>query len=62
MSRYTDRRPRNQDQDADDGADLAVAVVARRYGVTKSLAKVICELARIGRSDDRAASSGGKTK
>jgi hypothetical protein len=56
MSRYTDRRPKNQDRDADDGAELAVSVIAARFGLTHSTAKIICELARIGRSDDLPAS------
>jgi len=62
MWRYTDRRPKNQDRDADDGADLAVSIIAARYGLTRTLAKVICEHARIGSSEDRATASGGRAK
>jgi hypothetical protein len=47
-----------ENQDADDGADLAVLLIAARYGLTHSTARVVCELAHIGRNDDRPASGG----
>jgi hypothetical protein len=62
MVRYTDRRLENQVCDADDGAELAVSIIAARYGLTQSLAKTVCELARIGACDDRTTASGGRAK
>jgi hypothetical protein len=57
MFEYNDGPPEgkhNQDRDADDGADLAVFIIAARFGLTHSLARVVCERARIGGCDDRA--------
>ncbi len=58
MSRYTDRRPKNQD--ADDGADLAVLFVAARFHLPMNIARVVAEHAGLGRSDDRTPASGGR--
>ena len=51
MLRHKECRPKNQDHVDDDGADLAVFIIAARYGLTAARAKVVCELARIGRND-----------
>jgi hypothetical protein len=61
MRRYTDRRPKNQDREVDDGADPAVLLIAARFGLSSSLARAVCELAHIGINEDRRATSGGRT-
>jgi hypothetical protein len=60
MLRHKECRPKNQDHVDDDGADLAVFIIAARYGLTPSTARVICEQAHIGRNDDGRPASGGR--
>jgi hypothetical protein len=60
MLRHKECRPRNQDHVDDDGADLAVSIIAARFGLTHSTARVVCELAHIGAGEDRAPASGGR--
>jgi hypothetical protein len=60
MLRHNESRPKNQDRDAVDGADLAVRLIASRFNLPLNIARVVCEQARIGGGDHRP-SSGGRT-
>jgi hypothetical protein len=54
MSRYTDRRPKNQDRDAVDAEDMAIRTLVKKFGVTRSTARVLAHHAGLGASEDRA--------
>jgi hypothetical protein len=46
---------------ADGGADLAVLVIASRFNLAPSLARVIVECAGLGGCGDRRSGSGGRS-
>lgn len=60
MFRLNECRPKNQDRDADDGADFDLALlIAARFHMEPHIARLVCSLAY---GDDRATASGGKAK
>jgi len=64
MLRYNERQPERKTNHVpvDDGADWVVRSIAAQFGLSLAHARVVCEQAHLGASDDRAASSGGRTK
>ncbi len=65
MLQINDHEPTRKPDDVhvgDDGADLAVFLIAARYGLKPHVARAVCELAHIGAGEDRAPTSGGRAK
>jgi hypothetical protein len=63
MLEITERQPERKSDhasvDDDRDRDLAVLLIASRFNLTVSVARVVCEHAGLGASDDRA--TAGKT-
>jgi hypothetical protein len=65
MSMYTEcprEGKKNPNTDVDDGTDFDAAhIIAQRYGLSASVARLVAELAGLGGNPDRTTASGGRT-